>query len=200
MTGNGAEQVHDHRRRPERHVAPRQHIAQERFGHERQVDDHAEQPQQFARRLVRAVQQRAVHVQIDHQEECRGAGRMQIAHQPAVRDLAHDEFDRVERGRGADLVEHGQEDAGHQLHHQHQQRQRAEEIPDVEVLRRVVLGQRRGAKKCVDRQALVDPAPQPAPGGGRVARLARSFRRHQAAPCVATSSEPITRVSWPRKL
>ena len=37
---------------------------------------------------------------------------MQIANQPAVVDLAHDELDRVERGGIAHLVEHGEKDAG----------------------------------------------------------------------------------------
>ena len=41
--------------------------------------------------------------------------------------------------RGVGLVVHRQEDAGDDLDHQHQQRQRAEEVPEVEVLRRVVL-------------------------------------------------------------
>jgi hypothetical protein len=36
---------------------------------------------------------------------------------------------------------HHQEDAGDDLEHQHQQGQRAEEIPEVEVLGRVVLGE-----------------------------------------------------------
>ena len=95
---NGAEQVDDHLRGPVGHVAPGQHVAHEGLGHQRQVDEHAEQPQQLARRLVRAVHQRAVHVQVDDDEERRGAGRMQVADQPAVVDLAHDVFDRVERG------------------------------------------------------------------------------------------------------
>ena len=41
--------------------------------------------------------------------------------------------------RRVGLVVHRQEDAGDDLDHQHQQRQRAEEVPEVEVLRRVVL-------------------------------------------------------------
>ena len=115
---DGAEHVHDHLRAPERHVAPGQHIAHEGLGHQRQVDHHAEQPQQFARRLVRAIEQGAEHVQVDDDEEERRAGGMHVAQQPAVRHLAHDVFDGVE-GRGlTHLVMHGEEDAGDQLQHQ----------------------------------------------------------------------------------
>jgi hypothetical protein len=39
------------------------------------------------------------------------------------------------------LVVHREEDAGDDLDHQHQHRERAEEVPEVEVLRRVVLRQ-----------------------------------------------------------
>src|ERR1700691_1094281 len=123
---------------------------------------------------------------------------MQIADQPAVLHLAHDEFDRVERGRGPDFVEHGQEDAGDQLQYQCHQRQRAEEVPEVEVLRRVVLGQLR-TPEYVDRQALIDPAPEPTADSGALASLAGGFVRHQAAPLLAASSTPMIRVCWPRK-
>ena len=41
---------------------------------------------------------------------------------------------------GVGLVVHREEDAGDDLDHQHEQRERAEEVPEVEVLRRVVLG------------------------------------------------------------
>ena len=69
--------------------------------------------------LYDAVQQRAEHVQVHDDEEERRAGGMQVADQPAPLHLAHDEFDRVERGGLARLVEHGEEDAGDELHHQH---------------------------------------------------------------------------------
>ena len=114
-----AEQRHDHLRAPVRHVAPRQQVAEERLGHQHEVDQHAEDPQQLARLLVRAVQQRAEHVQVDDDEERRGAGRVHVADQPAPLDVAHDVLDRAERLGGRRLVVHRQEDAGHDLDDQH---------------------------------------------------------------------------------
>ena len=43
-------------------------------------------------------------------------------------------IDRGERDGRIGLVVHRQEDARDDLQHQHQQRQRAEDVPDVEVL------------------------------------------------------------------
>ena len=84
---------------------------------------------------------------------------MQVADQPAPVDLAHDVLTESNEVRLARLVEHGEEDAGDELQHQHQQRQRAEEVPDVEVLRRVVAGEL-GVDELIDRQALVEPGPE----------------------------------------
>ena len=49
---DGAEQVDDHLRTPVRHVAPGQHITHEGLGHQREVEQHAEDPQQLTRRAV----------------------------------------------------------------------------------------------------------------------------------------------------
>ena len=73
-------------------------------------------------------------------KNARRAGRVQVADQPAPRHLAHDVLDRGEREGRVGLVVHREEDAGDDLQHQHQQRERAEVVPEVEVLRRVVLG------------------------------------------------------------
>ncbi len=181
---HGAEQIDDHLRPPERHVAPGQHVAHEGLGHERQVHQHADQPQQLARRPVGAVQQRPEHVQVDDDEEERGAGGVQVAQQPPPRHLAHDELHRVEGGRLARLVEHGEEDAGDQLQHQHQQRQRAEEVPDVEVLRRVVATELAG-DEFVGGQALVEPGAESLGRGG----TGSAVRGHQEA--TPFSSWPI---------
>ena len=97
--GNGAEQVDDHLRAPVRHVAVGQHVAHERFGHEREVDEHADDPQQLARRLVAAVQERARHVQVDDDEEERRADRVHVLQQPAIGHFTAQVFDRVERAR-----------------------------------------------------------------------------------------------------
>ena len=84
---------------------------------------------------------------------------MHVADQPAPVHVAHDVFDRGERLRRRGLVVHRQEDAGDQLIHQHQQRQRSEVVPEVEVLRRVVLGNL-ALPQCGQRKALIDPADQ----------------------------------------
>src|SRR5579863_1677496 len=84
---------------------------------------------------------------------------MQVADQPAPIDLAHDVLDRVERGRLANLVEHREKDARRQLQYEHQQCERAEEVPDVEVLRRVVARQLI-RNELIERQALVEPSPE----------------------------------------
>ena len=154
-----AEQRDDHLRAPVGHVAPGQQVAEERLGHQAQVDQEAEDPQQLARLLVRPVQQRAEHVQIDDDEERRGAGRVQVADQPAPLDVAHDVLDRAERVGGRRLVVHGQEDAGHDLEDQHHERERAEVVPEVEVLGRVVL-RRVLLPHLGHREAVVDPLPQ----------------------------------------
>src|SRR5690606_7494435 len=54
-----ANQGDDHLGAPVGHVAPRQDVAKETFGHQRQVDQHAEDPHQLARRLVGTVHQAA---------------------------------------------------------------------------------------------------------------------------------------------
>ena len=106
------EQIDDHLRAPVRHLSPRQQIAEERFGHQHEVDQHAEDPHQLARMAVRAVEQRAEHVQIDDDEEKRSARRVHVADQPPARHVAHDVFDGRESLRRIGLVMHGEEDAG----------------------------------------------------------------------------------------
>ena len=92
----------------------------------------------FARRPVRAIQQRAEHVQVYDDEEERRTRGMRVADQPAPLHFTHEALDRIE-GRGFPrLVVHGQENAAHDLHRQHHQRHHAEVVPGVEILRRVV--------------------------------------------------------------
>ena len=138
---NGTEQRDDHLGTPVGHLAPGQQVAHEGFGHQHQVDQHAEDPHQFARLLIGAVEQTAEHVQVDHDEECRGAGGVQVAQDPAILDIAHDVFDGGERAFSRRLEAHGQPDTGNDLVDQHQQGQRAEEVEEVEVLRSVVFGE-----------------------------------------------------------
>ncbi len=138
---DGTEQGDDHLGTPVGHLTPGQQVAHEGLGHQHQVDQHAEDPHQLARLLVGTVEQAAEHVQVDHHEERRGAGGVQVAQDPAVLDITHDVFDGGESAFGRRLEAHGQPDTGNDLVDQHQQRQGAEEIEEVEVLRCVVLGE-----------------------------------------------------------
>ncbi len=137
--GDRREQVDDDLRAPVAHLAPGQQVTHEGLRHQAQEDGAAEDPDQFARLLVAAVDHAAPHVQVDDDEEGAGTGGMHVANQPAPGHVAHDVLDRLEGLGGIGLVVHDQEDAGHDLQHQHQQRQRAEEVPEVEILRSVVL-------------------------------------------------------------
>ena len=191
---DGAEQVDDHLRAPVRHVAEGKHVAHECLGHEREVDQHADDPQQLARRLVTAVQQRACHVQVHDDEEERCADRVHVAGcSQHVGHFAHACIRTEFEGGGlARLEVHGDEDARHDLHDEHQQRQRAEEVPDVEILRRVVAGELVG-DELVDRQALVEP-------GAESARCSSIDGGHQATPFAAAASTPMTSLLSPSKL
>ena len=66
---------------------------------------------------------------------------MHIAHQPAVGHIAHDVFHRTKSRGAIGLVVHHKENPRENLDHQHQKGQRAEEVPKVEILWCVVLGQ-----------------------------------------------------------
>jgi hypothetical protein len=79
-----------------------------------------------------------------------------VADDPAARHLAHDVFHRGERQVRVRLVVHGEKNAGHDLDSQHQHRQSAEVVPEVEVLRRVIFGQM-GFPGRDQRKALIDP-------------------------------------------
>ena len=184
---DGAEQVDDDLRTPIGHVAPRQHITHERLSHQREIEQHAEDPQQFARLTIGAVQHRAEHVQIDDDEEERRTRRVHVADEPAPLDLAHDVFDRIEGRRLARLVVHREEDAREDHDHEHQHRKGTEEVPEVEVLGREVASQLR-FDELVDRQALVDPSSETALLGRRGVGGGGG---HQTTPS-ALASRPIT--------
>ena len=81
---------------------------------------------------------------------------MDIAHKPAHRDIAHNVFDRGESRAGVGLVTHRQKHAADDLDHQHENRQRAEVIPEIEVFRGVVFGQMLAHRAAI-RQPRVDP-------------------------------------------
>ena len=154
--GNGREQIGDHGRRPEAHLPPDQHVAHEAGRHHQQVDDDAEDPQHLARLLVGAVIDAAEHMDVNRQEEHRGAVGVQVAQQPAVIDVAHDALDRVEGHVDLRRVMHRQHDAGDDLHAQHEGEDAAEGPPIVQIARRRI-GDERGMDQAPDRQPLLEP-------------------------------------------
>jgi len=137
--GDSPEQVNDNLRTPVGHLAPRQEIAHERFSHQDQVDQHTEDPDQLTRLLIGAVHQPPEHVEIDHNKEGRGTGRMQVTQQPTPLDITHDVFNGCECAFRRRVVAHGQPDSRDQLVHENQHREGTKEVPQVEVFRRVVL-------------------------------------------------------------
>ena len=155
----GTDQRNNHLGAPEGHVAPRQQVAEEALRHQHEVDPHADEPKQFPGRAVRAVGEPPEHVQIDHYEERRSAGRVHVADDVAVFDVPHDVLHRGERALPARHVRHRQPDAGQQLDAEHDGREDPEVVPEVEVLRRVVL---RGVvlHRFRQRQARVQPDQQ----------------------------------------
>jgi hypothetical protein len=79
------------------------------------------------------------------------------ADEPAPIHVAHDVFHRRKRFGGRRFVVHRQENAGDELIHQNQQRERSEVVPEVEILRRVVFGDL-AAPHRGQRKALIDPS------------------------------------------
>ncbi len=159
------EQVGDDGRGPERHLAPGQHVAHERGHHHQQIDDDAEDPEDLARRLVGTVIEAAEHVDIDGEEEHRGAVGVHIAQEPAVIHVAHDALDAVEgRARsghcgdiGARIEMHREHDAGDDLHAEAEGEDGAEGVPEIQVTRRRE-GQHGVVAEPKDRQPRVEPA------------------------------------------
>ena len=159
----GGEQAGDHRRPGEAHRAPGQHVAHERRRHHQEVDDHAENPQHLTRRLVGPVIEAAEDVDIDGQEEHRGAVGVQIADQPTIVDVAHDVLDRGERQRRAGYIVHRQHDPGDDLRHQHERQDRAES-PEIVYVSRHRVDHERRMHQAHDRQARFKPPPEGALG------------------------------------
>ena len=153
------EQIDDHLRAPVAHLAPGKQVAHEGLGHQAQEDRATEEPDQLARLAVAAVEQTPEHMQVNDDEEGRSAGRVHIAHQPSPGHIAHDVLDRAEGQRRVGLVVHRQENTGHDLDHQYQRRQAAKYVPEVEVLRRVVVA-KMVVVELAQRKPVVDPVQQ----------------------------------------
>ena len=155
--GDRGKKIHDDLRAPVGHLAPGKQVAEEGFGHQDQKDQAAEDPDQFARLAVGAVNQAPEHVNVDDDEEGRGAGRVHVAHQPAPGHIAHDVFDRLEGLGRVRLVVHREEDAGDNLEHKNQRGQCTKKVEKIEVFGRVVFGEMRLPGRG-QRKALVYPA------------------------------------------
>ena len=154
---NGREEVGDDRRAPEGHLAPRQHIAHEGGRHHQQEDDHAQNPEHFARCLVGAIVEAAQHVDVDGDEEHRGAVGVGVAQEPAPVHVAHNVLDGVEGEIDMRGVMHCQHDAGDDLDDEHQ-RQDATEGPEIiQVLRRRI-DDEGAVDEAHDRQPALEPA------------------------------------------
>ena len=179
---NGGEEVDDDLGTPVRHLPPGQQVAKEGGRHHGEVDHEADDPQQFARLAIRAPQQGAEHVEIDDDEEGRGAGGVHVTDQPAPVHVAHDVFDAGEGIGGGGLVIHGQPDTSQDLDDQGEERQGAEEGPGVEVFRGVILGEV-FVPDLGEGETVVDPAEE-TPRGSSVVT-------HQATP----PSSPILRMA-----
>jgi len=91
---------------------------------------------------------------------------------------AHDEFDGIERRRLTGLVEHGEEDAGRELQHEHTSAIEPKKYQTLKFFRRVVAGELIGDKflhrkaACRSRRAVRLPSPGGA-GGGTGAAITR---------------------------
>ena len=154
--GNGGEQVGDDLRTPEAHLAPGQHVTHEGGGHHHEIDQHADHPEHFARRLVGAVVHAAEHVDVDRDEEHGRAIGVHVADHPARVHVAHDVLDGGEGMVHMRRVVHDEDDAGEDLHHQHDGKNAAERVPVVQVLRRREV-QRVALHQAHDRQAIIEP-------------------------------------------
>ncbi len=148
--GNRREQIGDDGSAPETHLAPGQRVAQEAGRHHQEIDDDAENPEDFARLLVRPVIQAAEHVDVNGKEEHRRAAGVHIAHQPAVIHVAHDQLDRLEGQVGVRREVHRQDHAGQDLQTEHQRKDGAEGPPVVQIARRRI-GHERGVDETENR-------------------------------------------------
>ena len=153
---DGREQVGDDGGAPEAHLAPRQHVTHEGRRHHQQEDDHAQDPQQFARRLVGAVVHAAEDMDVDGDEEERRAVHVQVADQPALRHVTVDALDGVEGHQHVRRVVGREHDAGGDHEDQHHRGDRAEgpEIVEIPWRRERVIFLLDIRE---DRQAVIDP-------------------------------------------
>merc|ERR1712000_349971 len=129
---------------PVRHLTPWQYVTHEGFSHQSQIDQHTEDPDQLTWLLVGTVQHSTHHVQVYSDKEEGSASGVHVTQQPAPFNITHDVFN-------------GSESAFSTWHIVH--RQNAEEVPEVKVLRSIVLGHMLFIGLS-NRQTIVNPAHQ----------------------------------------
>ena len=152
----GREEVGDHHRTPQRHLSPGQHVAHESRCHHQKQNDDAEDPQHFARCFVGAIIQTAKNVQIHCYEEHRGTVHVEITQQPTIIHVTHDVLDRIEGVIDMRRVMHRQNDAGDDLHHQHDHEDAAEG-PEIIQIFRCGISYEGGMHQADDWQASLEP-------------------------------------------
>ena len=96
-------------------LAPGQNITQKGCGNHQEEDDTAQDPQNFARGLMRTVIDAAEHMDVYGEEEHRHAIGMGIADQVTIRHVTHNAFDRIKGIIDMRGIVHGEDDAGHDL-------------------------------------------------------------------------------------
>ena len=96
---------------------------------------HADDPVQLARVLVRAEQEHARHVEEHQDDEHARAPAVHAAHEPAEREVVRDVLDRLVRAVRVRLVVHREDHAGQRLDDERRQRRRAERVEPADVAR-----------------------------------------------------------------
>ena len=122
---NGADDPQPDLARPVRLFIPRQQIAGECESERRAEQEHAGHPGQLAGPLIGAPDE---HLdQVEQQQNHHGAGApvVDAADEPAQRCFFLDVFHTLPRSANRGCVAGGQQDAGHDLKHEHEQQQTA---------------------------------------------------------------------------
>ena len=153
---NGGEDVGDDGRPPKTHLPPRQGVAEEGRRHHQEEDEHADDVEDLARRLVGAVVEVPEDVDVNGGEEHRCAVGVEVAQHPAVVHVAHDVLDGVERRLGVRVIVHGEHDAGHDLRREHEG-EHAAEGPEIVQVPRHREAHERGVDQPDQGQAALEP-------------------------------------------
>ena len=112
---------------------------------------------------------------------------MHITNEPAPFDVAHDVLDRSEGVGCCRLVVHRQEDASNELDHQDYHRQYTKNVPPVEILGRVVLGDVI-LHRLRKRETIINPFHESTTAGANFRFDARHYADPASEPIMITSS------------